>query len=113
MRAWAQRNDKKAFTIDRNKMILVPIGDIQWPYIPTDPQGSATYQYSFVGPLSMQKGCDNVFHMYTRTIDSIRNKPPNNGISFDTNKLSYRGMYLGIHICILKRSSNRSTKSIF
>ena len=109
MRAWAQRNDKQAFTIDRNKIVYVPILGTPFPYIPTDPQGSATYQYSFVGPLSMQKGCDNAFHMYTRTIDSIRNKPPNNGISFDTNNLSYRGMYLGIHVLfILIRSSKSS-----
>ena len=85
MRAWAQRNDKKAFTIDNSD------------YFDLDQLKTVvTYQYSFVGPLSMQKGCDNAFHMFTKTIDGIRNKPPNNGISFETNKLSYRGLYVGV-----------------
>ena len=91
MRAWAQRNDKKAFTIDENEIIQGEPGE--FPFVPIDQRPVVTYQYSFVGPLSMQKGCDNAFHMYTKTIDSIRNKPPNNGIGFENNKLSYRGMY--------------------
>ena len=88
MRAWAQRNDKKAFTIDNSD------------YFELDQLKTVvTYQYSFVGPLSMQKGCDNAFHMFTKTIDGIRNKPPNNGISFETNKLSYRGLYVCPKCC--------------
>ena len=85
VRAWAQRNDKKAFTIDNSD-------DFELDQLET----VVTYQYSFVGPLSMQKGCDNAFHMYTRKIDSARQDEPhpNNGISFETNKLSYRGMYV-------------------
>ena len=83
MREWAQRNDKKAFTIDNS-------GSFSLDQLQT----VDTYQYSFVGPLSMQKGCDNAFHMYTRTIASIGDTQPNNGISFETNKLSYRGMYV-------------------
>ena len=81
MRAWAKRNDKQRFSIDLD--VLDP--PIYYP---------DAYQYSFVGPLSMQKGCDQAFHMYTKTIDSVRSneQKPNNGIGFETNKLSYRGM---------------------
>ena len=83
VREWAQRNDKKAFSIDNGgSFSLAELKTVD------------TYQYSFVGPLSMQKGCDNAFHMYTRTIASIGDTQPNNGISFETNKLSYRGMYV-------------------
>ena len=94
VRAWSQRNDKKAYTIDENELILGAPGF--FAFVPIDQRPVVTYQYSFVGPLSMQKGCDNAFHMYTRKIDSARqDKPhPNNGISFETNKLSYRGMYV-------------------
>ena len=89
MRAWAQRNDKKAFTIDNSD-------DFELDQLET----VVTYQYSFVGPLSMQKGCDNAFHMYTKTIHSIRKEKPNNGISFENNKLSYRGMYYVCIVCV-------------
>ena len=53
------------------------------------------YQYSFVGPLSMQKGCDKAFHMYTKSIDSASESKLelNDGIGFETNKLSYRGTH--------------------
>ena len=86
MRQWAKRIDKKVYSIDGS------YGDV------TDNDNSFdkwkdTYQYSFVGPLSMQKGCDKAFHMYTKSIGSIRDPKPNDGIGFKTNKLSYRGMH--------------------
>ena len=107
MRQWAKRNDKKKFTID---LTCDPFGTPGFndgdPYteegckkgeegllefIKQEPDDA--YQYSFVGPLSMQKGCDMAFHMYTKSIDSVKTSDkPNDGISFETNKLSYRGM---------------------
>ena len=84
VRQWAKRNDKELFSIDLNN------DNIFFP---------GAYQYSFVGPLSMQKGCDQAFHMYTKTIDSVRSntQKPNNGIGFETNKLSYRGIKHDFH----------------
>ena len=88
MRAWAKREDKKTLSIDTN--------DYFESFFPTnsnplDFQPNEAYQYSFVGPLSMQKGCDSAFHMYSKIIDSVRGKPKNNGVDYATNKLSYRG----------------------
>ena len=81
MRQWKKREDKKRLSIDAS-------------FISLDFEPFTSHQYSFVGPLSMQKGCDQAFHMYTKTIDSVRSntQKPNNGIGFETNKLSYRGM---------------------
>ena len=88
VRAWAKREDKKSYSID-NVYLDPDFSDYNefYDYYPDE------YQYSFVGPLSMQKGCDNAFHMYTKAIDSNRNQPPNNGIDYDENKLSYRGIH--------------------
>ena len=85
MRQWAKRNDKKRLSIDNDGPVFSS------SYLLPQPEDA--YQYSFVGPLSMQKGCDQAFHMYTKTIDSVRNnkQKPNNGIGYETNKLSYRG----------------------
>ena len=83
MRLWRKREDRKAFSID-----LYNISPFNIP-LEVD-----TYQYSFVGPLSMQKGCDNAFHMYTQktqTNKQIYQADPNNGIGYEANKLSYRG----------------------
>ena len=93
MRAWAERRDKVAFSIDNQ---VSPFGsniDDSTKSLPVD-----SYQYSFVGPLSMQKGCDNAFHMYTLKTQANKNiykgeVDPNNGIGYETNKLSYRGKY--------------------
>ena len=83
VRQWAKRYDKKRFSIDDNSY------SGRW---------YDTYQYSFVGPLSMQKGCDKAFHMYTKSIDSVKkSENPNAGIGFETNKLSYRGMDFCCH----------------
>ena len=81
VRLWRKRGDKKAFTIDNSPYSINPLQE-------------DTYQYSFVGPLSMQKGCDNAFHMYTLKSQANKNiydPDPNNGIGYETNKLSYRG----------------------
>ena len=89
MRAWAKRNDKKAFKIDESCSPFNPNCSNPLQYTAVD-----TYQYSYVGPLSMQKGCDCAFHMYTKSTESARPKKqqPNNGIGYETNKLNYRGM---------------------
>ena len=99
MRAWAKRNDKKRFTVDQisdpcnpiqdpfaNVSVLGPLCDPESLLLKQKPEDA--YQYSFVGPLSMQKGCDNAFHMYTKKIDGT-----NDEIGYETNKLSYRGTY--------------------
>ena len=89
MRAWAERRDKVAFSIDNQ---VSPFGsniDDSTKSLPVD-----SYQYSFVGPLSMQKGCDRAYHMYTRSLkinNQINGDLPNRGIGYETNKLSYRG----------------------
>ena len=112
VRAWAKREDKRSFSID-GLDLTYPYYDYNYnynyyyDYYYGKRQGHEDYedkrnhnevfpieyQYSFVGPLSMQKGCDNAFHMYTKAIDSNRNKPPNNGIDYEANKLSYRGIH--------------------
>ena len=115
MRPWAKRNDKKKLSLDNgcNPFYYNPFYYSDYNYddyygsdyepcsvnadkpenSPLDQKPVDAYQYSFVGPLSMQKGCDNTFHMYTKRVDtSSQNTPPNNGIGYETNKLSYRGM---------------------
>ena len=101
MRQWAKRNDKKKFTIDLTcDPFGIPGKNDGDPYTEEGckegeegllefikQQPDDAYQYSFVGPLSMQKGCDNAFHMYTKKIGGT-----NNGIGYESNKLSYRGM---------------------
>ena len=86
MRQWKKREDKKRLSIDTN-------------FIDTEFQTVIAHQYSFVGPLSMQKGCDRAFHMYTKVISSAKNTPRNNGVGYQTNKLSYRGRYIICKIC--------------
>ena len=50
------------------------------------------YQYSFVGPLSMQKGCDKAIHMWNQETSIRPNQVlPNLGVSFDNTNLGYRG----------------------
>lgn len=82
VRAWAKRTDKKSFSIDKSTYStgLTTYSEV------------TQYQYSFVGPLSMQKGCDRAFHMHNiRKSRAREKKPPNNGVGFETNNLSYRG----------------------
>ena len=82
VREWAKRYDVKGLSVDA--VDVVP---------PVD-QSVDQYQYSFVGPLSMQKGCDKAFHIFGIR-KNINNKdttvPPNGGFSFETINLSYRG----------------------
>ena len=93
-----------SFLEKKPKLFQETRGTIFFSYFPD------AYQYSFVGPLSMQKGCDQAFHMYTKTIDSVINneqkpKKPNNGIGFETNKLSYRGMNYFLYSRIMFKTS--------
>ena len=54
------------------------------------------YQYSFVGPLSMQKGCDRAFHMW-KIENSIRDEPLRNfGVTLDNSNIGYRGKQINI-----------------
>ena len=87
MRAWAKRNDKKRFSVD---FACSPYDyeNCNSFAVLLQQQPADAYQYSFVGPLSMQKGCDNAFHMYTKKISGT-----NDEIGYESNKLSYRGMY--------------------
>ena len=116
MRQWAKRNDKKRFSIDIGPCnpFYGSGGDDQFglacdpydldPFLKQRPYDA--YQYSFVGPLSMQKGCDNAFHMYTKKLSGTKN----NGIGYVSNKLSYRGeadfLFLGISYKIYVSGEN-------
>ena len=116
MRQWAKRNDKKRFSIDIGPCDPLnfggnsPFGPLCDPYNLENEflkqQQEDAYQYSFVGPLSMQKGCDNAFHMYTKKLSGTKN----NGIGYVSNKLSYRGeadfLFLGISYKIYVSGEN-------
>ena len=82
VRAWAKRNDVRGFSVDQS--------------LDTDLLQSNSvdqYQYSFVGPLSMHKGCDRAFHMYEerKYSKSSQGLPPNSGFSYDNTNIGYRG----------------------
>ena len=111
MRPWQKRRDKTKLSVDNGcnpfdeafcnnnpPNILnngpFPIdgdGDEDFES-PLDQKLVEAYQYSFVGPLSMQKGCDNTVHMPTKRINTVRGNPDNNGVGYELTKLSYRGM---------------------
>lgn len=95
VRSWKKRQDKKILSIDGACDpfgVTCNVDDVDNSPIDQTEAPIDAYQYSFVGPLSMQKGCDNAFHMYTRKVFSVQSVPKNNGIDYETNKLSYRGM---------------------
>ena len=107
MRQWKKRKDKKKLSIDASYPEYNYFYDDNGDLIDIDYdlsgylnfQPGFSHQYSFVGPLSMQKGCDRAFHMYTKVISSAKNTPRNNGVGYQTNKLSYRGSYTIYKIC--------------
>ena len=93
MREYKKRKDKKSLSIDPTDY-YDDNGVLDFSEL-LEFQPVIAHQYSFVGPLSMQKGCDRAFHMYTKVIDSSAKKTPrNNGVGYQTNKLSYRGIYI-------------------
>ena len=101
VREWAKRYDLKGLSVDASFLeygddyeLLSPISDLLKVY------SVDQYQYSFVGPLSMQKGCDKAFHIYGSRKNFNKKDTtalPNNGYSYDTINLSYRGMLTSTH----------------
>ena len=102
VREWAKRYDLKGLSVDASYLVYGPAPDYDFEISdllkvhPVD-----QYQYSFVGPLSMQKGCDKAFHIFGSKKKFNKKDTtalPNNGYSYDTINLSYRGrLTINIH----------------
>ena len=98
VREWAKRYDLKGLSVDTSCTGTVQSCTSTSDLLKVHPVDQ--YQYSFVGPLSMQKGCDKAFHIFGSKKKFNKKDTtalPNNGYSYDTINLSYRGRLTSTH----------------